>query len=44
MFIKAIPKIYRNTGKAYKYYRLCEIYRLGDKVRYRTTLSLGNLA
>jgi hypothetical protein len=44
MFIKAIPKIDRNTGKAYNYYRLCESYRLGNKVRHRNILSLGNLA
>ena len=44
MFIKAIPKIDRNTGKSYNYYRLCESYRLGDKVRHRNILSLGNLA
>jgi transposase len=44
MFIKAIPKIDRNTGTAYNYYRLCESYRLGNKVRHRNILSLGNLA
>ncbi|KAF0237744.1 MAG: transposase IS4 family [Prolixibacteraceae bacterium] len=43
MFIKVIPKIDRNTGKAYNYYQLCESYRLGGKVRHRSILSLGNL-
>jgi transposase len=43
MFIKAIPKTDKNTGKSYNYYRLCESYRLGDKVRHRTILSLGTL-
>jgi hypothetical protein len=43
MFIKAIRKIDRNTGKPYNYYRLCESYRLGDKVRHRNILSLGIL-
>lgn len=43
MFIKAIPKKDKNTGKTYSYYRLCESYRLGDKVRHRNILSLGTL-
>ncbi len=43
MFIKAIPKTDKTTGKSYHYYRLCESYRLGDKVRHRNILSLGTL-
>lgn len=43
MFIKAIPKTDKTTGKSYHYYRLCESYRLGDKVRHRNVLSLGTL-
>jgi len=43
MFIKAIPKTDKTTGKSYHYYRLCESYRFGDKVRHRNILSLGTL-
>ena len=43
MFIKIIPKKDKDTGKLYRYYRLCQSYRLGDKVRHRTILSLGSL-
>ncbi len=43
MFIKANPKTDKKTGKSYNYYRLCESYRLGDKVRHRNILSLGTL-
>lgn len=43
MFIKAIPKTDKTTGKSYNYYRLCESYRLGDKTRHRNILSLGTL-
>ncbi|MDO9339393.1 MAG: IS1634 family transposase [Bacteroidales bacterium] len=43
MFIKAIPKTDKTTGKSYTYYRLCESYRLGEKVRHRSILSLGTL-
>lgn len=43
MFIKAVPKTNKKTGKSYKYYRLCESYRLGDKIRHRYILSLGSL-
>ncbi|MFA5818763.1 MAG: hypothetical protein WC854_05740 [Bacteroidales bacterium] len=43
MFIKAIPKTDNTTGKSYNYYRLCESYRLGEKVRHRNILSLGAL-
>ncbi|MEK7699015.1 MAG: IS1634 family transposase [Planctomycetota bacterium] len=43
MFIKAIPKTDKTTGKSYVYYRLCESYRLGEKVRHCSILSLGTL-
>lgn len=43
MFIKTIPKTDHSTGKTYNYYRLCESYRIGDKTRHRTILSLGTL-
>jgi hypothetical protein len=43
MFIKTIVKTDKTTGKRYDYYRLCEGYRLGDKVRHRPILSLGRL-
>ena len=43
MFIKTIVKTDKNTGKRYEYYRLCEGYRIGDKVRHRPILSLGKL-
>jgi len=43
MFIKTIVKTDKNTGKRYDYYRLCEGYRLGNKVRHRPILSLGRL-
>lgn len=43
MFIKTIVKTDKNTGKRYDYYRLCEGYRIGDKVRHRPILSLGRL-
>jgi len=43
MFIKTIVKTDKKTGKRYDYYRLCEGYRLGNKVRHRPILSLGRL-
>lgn len=43
MFIKTIVKTDRKTGKRYDYYRLCEGYRIGNKVRHRSILSLGSL-
>jgi hypothetical protein len=43
MFIKTIVKTDRNTSKSYNYYRLCEGYRIGNKVRHRSILSLGKL-
>jgi transposase len=43
MFIKTIVKTDKNTGKRYEYYRLCEGYRIADKVRHRSILTLGKL-
>jgi hypothetical protein len=43
MFIKTIVKTDKKSGKRYDYYRLCEGYRIGNKVRHRTILSLGKL-
>lgn len=43
MFIKTIVKTDKLTGKRYDYFRLCEGYRIGDKVRHRSILSLGKL-
>jgi hypothetical protein len=43
MFIKTITKTERKTGKQYKYYRLCESYRIDDKSRHRTIINMGKL-
>ena len=43
MFIKIADKKEANTGKIYRYYKLCESYRIGDKTRHRTMLVLGKL-
>jgi hypothetical protein len=43
MFIKTIVKTDTKSSKRYDYYRLCEGYRIGNKVRHRTILSLGKL-
>jgi len=43
MFIKTIVKTDKLTGKRYEYFRLCEGYRIGDKVRHRSILSIGKL-
>ena len=44
MFIKAITKTVKNTNKRYSYYRLCESYRIGNKVRHRAIVNLGDLS
>ena len=44
MFIKTIVKTDKKTGKRYEYYRLCEGYRIGNKVRHRSILTLGSLS
>ncbi len=43
MFIKSIVKKDRHGKRKYLYYRLCESYRVGLKVRHKTLLSLGKL-
>ena len=43
MFIKTIVKTDKKSSKRYDYYRLCEGYRIGNKVRHRTILSMGKL-
>ncbi|MDR1882521.1 MAG: hypothetical protein LBR26_07030 [Prevotella sp.] len=43
MFIKKIDKSDKKTGREYFTYRLCESYRIGDKVRHRNILNLGKL-
>ncbi len=43
MFIKTIVKTDKKTGKRYNYYRLCEGYRICNKVRHRSILTLGKL-
>lgn len=43
MFLKAADKKDKNTGKIYRYYKLCESYRIGNKVRHRTIHVLGKL-
>ena len=43
MFIKTIVKTEKKTGKRYNYYRLCESYRIENKVRHRSIVSMGKL-
>jgi len=43
MFIKTIVKTEKKTGKRYNYYRLCESYRIGNKIRHRSIVSMGRL-
>ncbi|MDR2027060.1 MAG: IS1634 family transposase [Prevotellaceae bacterium] len=43
MFIKKIDKSNPKKGKVYFTYRLCESYRIDNKVRHRSILNLGNL-
>ena len=43
MFIKKIDKSSKKTGKSYFTYRLCESYRIDDKVRHRNILNVGKL-
>ncbi len=43
MFIKTIVKTDKKSGKRYKYYRLCQSYRVNGKPRHRTIISLGKL-
>ena len=43
MFLKAADKKDKKTGKTYRYYKLCESYRIGNKIRHRTIHVLGKL-
>jgi len=43
MFIKSIIKTDKATGKQYNYYRLCEGYRIGNKVRHKAIVNIGRL-
>jgi transposase len=43
MFIKRIDKSNSKTGKSYFTYRLCESYRIDNKVRHRNILNVGKL-
>jgi transposase len=43
MFIKKIDKSNPKKGKVYFTYRLCESYRIDNKVRHRCILNLGKL-
>jgi len=43
MFIKKIDKTSNKSGKGYFTYRLCESYRIDNKVRHRTILNVGKL-
>lgn len=43
MFIKTVIKTDKNSRKVYEYLRLCESYRLGDKTRHNTIVSLGSV-
>ena len=43
MFVKQIKKKNKHSDKHYVYYRLVHTYKIGDKVRHQTILSLGKL-
>jgi len=43
MFIKKIDKSSKKTGKSYFTYRLCESYRIDNRVRHRNILNIGKL-
>lgn len=43
MFVKPYLKQNRTTGERYTVYKLCEGYRIGDKVTHRIIVSLGRL-
>jgi hypothetical protein len=43
MFLKPADIKDKNTGKTYRYYKLCESYRIGNKIRHRTVLFLGKI-
>jgi len=43
MFIKKIDKNSKKTGRNYFTYRLCESYRIDNRVRHRNILNVGKL-
>lgn len=43
MFLKSAEIKEKNTGKTYRYYKLCESYRIGNKTRHQTVLFLGKI-
>ena len=43
MFIKKIEKKDSKTGRGYYTYRICESYRIDNKVRHRNILNVGKL-
>jgi len=43
MFLKSADKKDKATGKLYRYFKLCESYRIGSKTRHNTILVLGKL-
>ena len=43
MFIKRIDKSSKKTDNSYYTYRLCESYRIDNKVRHRNILNVGKL-
>ena len=43
MFLKKIKKKNKNSDKEYTYYRLVHSYKIGNKIRHQTIMSLGSL-
>ena len=43
MFLKAADKKDKTTGKTYRYYKLCESYRIGNKTRHKTIHTIGKV-
>lgn len=43
MFLKKIVKKNKNSDKTYTYYRLVHSYKIGNKFRHKTIMSLGTL-
>jgi len=44
MFLKKIKKKNKDSDKEYTYYRLVHSYKIGDKIRHQTIMSLGPLS
>lgn len=43
MFLKSTDKKDKDTGKVYRYYKLCSSYRIGNNTRHHDILTLGKL-